>query len=825
MTAVLDRPAPLDLGTGDGGLPARRAVSRWAWRLFRSEWRQQLLVLALIVVAVAATVVGAAVATNTPPPAGFGFGSATAMGTLSGSPAQIAGDVARLHQRFGPVDVIENQALRVPGSISSFDLRAQDPHGPYGGPMLSLVGGHYPAGAHQVAMTAGLLSELGLSVGDTWHQGGTARRVVGVVQNPQSLLDEFALVVPGAVHAPTQVTALFDASRADVRRLGPNFASVAGQANTNFLNPNTIVVALATVGMLLIALVAVGGFTVLAQRRMRAIGMLASLGATDRNLGSVVRVNGLVVGVTGTVGGVALGFAAWLAYRPHLEQSAHHLVGVLAMPWAVIGIAMVLAVVATYLAATRPARAITRIPIVAALSGRPASPRQVHRSAVPGVVVLVVSFLLVSAASAERSPALLVFGLVAVVVAVILLAPFVLSLAARLAGHTPIAARLATRDLARYRARSGSALSAIAIGVLIAVIICVAAAARYGNVLDWAGPNLASNQVILYSPYGGYQPGPSTGTTTGAAPERSLPGLVDRIAAGLGAPRPVTLELSSADMTSLGPGRRWNGPVFVGTPALLRAFGIPASSIDPKADVLSARPGLDGVSGLALLYGNVGGRGGALGPNGSVLRNPVVQEVAALPAGTSAPNTVVTEHAVRTLGLAGSISTVGWLLQTAQPLSASQLDSVRAAAANAGMSVESKNDQPTSSEIIDWATVFGVVLALGILAMTVGLIRSETSADLRVLAATGAGSSTRRSITAVTAGALALLGAVVGTAAGYVVAVAFFRSSQTDGLSELGNVPLENLALLVIGMPVVAFCVAWLVSGRQPSAMTQRPLE
>jgi putative ABC transport system permease protein len=75
MTTTLERPR-LELGTGDGGLPARRAVVRWAWRLFRREWRQQVLVLAMIVVAVAATVVGATVATNTPPPANAGFGTA-----------------------------------------------------------------------------------------------------------------------------------------------------------------------------------------------------------------------------------------------------------------------------------------------------------------------------------------------------------------------------------------------------------------------------------------------------------------------------------------------------------------------------------------------------------------------------------------------------------------------------------------------------------------------------------------------------------------------------------------------------------------------------
>ena len=154
--------------------------------------------------------------------------------------------------------------------------------------------------------------------------------------------------------------------------------------------------ALATVGMLLIALVSIGGFTVLAQRRLRALGMLESMGATDRNVRLVLEANGVIVGAVGAVLGLALGFAAWVAYRPHDEQSAHHLIPMLALPWNVIVPAMVLAVIATFFAASYPARAITRVPVVAALAGRPAPPRRIHRSFVPGVIALVVGFVFFS---------------------------------------------------------------------------------------------------------------------------------------------------------------------------------------------------------------------------------------------------------------------------------------------------------------------------------------------------------------------------------------------------------------------------------------------
>ena len=88
--------------------------------------------------------------------------------------------------------------------------------------MLSLVSGHYPADPGQVAVTGGVASAFHLKVGDGWHQGGRTRTVTGIVENPQSLLDEFALVVPGQVSAPTQVSVLFDAPGASPHSLGPN---------------------------------------------------------------------------------------------------------------------------------------------------------------------------------------------------------------------------------------------------------------------------------------------------------------------------------------------------------------------------------------------------------------------------------------------------------------------------------------------------------------------------------------------------------------------------------------------------------------------------
>ena len=854
--AVLERPARAM--ARNGGVPARRAVIRWAWRLLRREWRQQLLILALITVAVAATFIGSAVATNAPAPAGAGFGTATDMATLGPGPG-LSGRIAALAHRFGRIDVIENETFSLPGSVTTYSLRAQNPDGAFGQPMLSLVSGHYPSGPGQVALATGLASDLHLRIGDTWRAAGSARRVVGTVANPQNLLDEFALVVPGQVTRPTQVTVLFDTPGPLPRGLGPDVVSRTSVATTDVLNPVTVSLAVVTLGMLLIALVAVGGFTVLAQRRLRSIGMLGAQGATDANVGLVISANGFATGVVGAVAGFALGLAAWLAYRPAAESAAHHVIGAFQLPWLVIFVSMALAVLAAYAAAVRPARAIARVPIVAALAGRPPVSRQARRWAGPtGAGLLVLAFFLIGLASenatsrgeyaGHKSTLLLglMVGLIVLCAGVVLVAPTCLALLAMAGRRAPIVVRLALRDLARYRARSGAALGAISLSVLIAVLICVIAASRFSNPLDYVGPNLAPDQLVVYPAAGSPQfagahhgNGPLPGasillrTATGVIPAQvtgaqlaALAAEARGIAAALGSRDTVQLETTDSSLQRAAAGRPWQGTVYVATPQLLRAYGITAAQISPQADFLTMRPGLPGLTGMQFHYGayksGPAGSGSPCSP-ASCLANPSIQQVGALPSGTSAPNTVITERVVRQYHL--SISTAGWLIQTPASPTAAQISAAQHAAATAGLSVETRDSIPTSAQILDAATLFGILLALGILAMSAGLLRSETASDLRVLAAAGAGKTARRAISATTVGALALIGAVVGTVAGYIAAIGFYRASQLDTLSSLISVPVTNLLLILVGMPLVAVIGGWLLAGREPTAIGRRPVE
>src|SRR5580704_3107814 len=200
---------PPDLAGDGGGLVARRAVARWGWRLFRREWRQQLLVLGLLTVAVAATIWGAGVATNAQlsNPSQATYGTAAATAKLPGSDPHLAADIASIQRRWGPAEVIENERIAT-GTSQAVQLRAEQQYGRFNAPLISLVSGAYPAGPGQVALTSQVATLYGAHAGGSWRAAGTTWRVTGIVQDPSNLSDEFALVAPGQVRHPSQVIML-----------------------------------------------------------------------------------------------------------------------------------------------------------------------------------------------------------------------------------------------------------------------------------------------------------------------------------------------------------------------------------------------------------------------------------------------------------------------------------------------------------------------------------------------------------------------------------------------------------------------------------------
>jgi putative ABC transport system permease protein len=243
----------------------------------------------------------------------------------------------------------------------------------------------------------------------------------------------------------------------------------------------------------------------------------------------------------------------------------------------------------------------------------------------------------------------------------------------------------------------------------------------------------------------------------------------------------------------------------VATPAVLGLYGLSAADLAPASDIISSRSDLGEVQ-----LGS--------GFKGDFLP-VIVQRSALLPNYTSAPNTLITPKAMKARGY--TAEPVGWLVQAKHAVNAAEVTYARQLAAARGLTVETRTGPDDGlRRLRDYSTVAGILVALGVLAMTVGLIRSETAGDLHTLAAAGAGSTTRRTLNATSAGALAVLAALLGVGTAYLALIAW----HWRDVSYLNKPPYLNLGILILGLPIVAAVGAWLL-GRTPQSLGHRPLE
>jgi putative ABC transport system permease protein len=825
-------------GAGHGGVAARGALIRWASRLLRREWRQQLLVLTLLTVAVATAVASVTIVHNTGYAQDAEFGAASDLLRFDGSdPSKLEAALASSRRWFGTTDVIGHRSIPVPGGVENVDFRAQDPDGPYGGALLALRRGRYPTGPGQVAITDGVAKLLRLELGATLALDGRRRTVVGIVENPRDLSDEFALVSPSSAGAPELVTVLVDASPGSMDSFMSQNASgksaFAGSMKRGSDRPAETLAtfSVVTVFLLLASLVAAAGFAVVAQRRLRQLGMLAAIGATQKQLRLVLISNGALVGTVAALGGTLVGLALWIVAAPTLESTIGHRVDRLGLPWGLIAMTVVLAILGATAAAWWPGRAVARVPVMLALSGRPPKPRPARHAALAAAVLLAVGIGCLALSGRDRPP-LIVAGIVTTILGCLLLGPPAIRVFAGLAGRVSIAPRLALRDLVRHQARSGAALAAVSLALGIAATVVVIASAEHAKQAA-EPPNLSDRQIRIYTGPPELREEPAI--LTPAQLERRVAG-VRQLAGQLGRPSVVALTKAFqpgahavvAGDTRVRPtitvARREDGPagrrmyrpnaqLFVATPALLRYLGIDPVTLSPGADFLADRSAA--IKGL-VIPSMTDRRDFALT---NVRRIDTGRHLFGSAFGSSKPPMFITLDGLRRHGwsqIAG-----GWLVESSRPLTSDQITHARERAADAGLSIEVKreNDAPVRAMAI--TTAAGALLALAILAMTVGLIRNESSADLRILTATGATSGIRRKLTATTACALALLGALLGVAGAYVLLFALYH----DDLGYLSDVPVLYLGLAVIGVPLAATAAGWLVAGREPPAIARTVID
>ncbi|WP_026410981.1 FtsX-like permease family protein [Actinomadura oligospora] len=825
MTVTLEPPSLG--GPANGGVAARRAIVRWAWRMLRRGWRQQSVVASLLALAVLGAVVGGATAVNLAPRDDARYGRAHQLVNLDGSdPAALKQGLDLARNKLGRVEEVGRRFVPVPGAAESLEVRAQDPHGAYTAPLVGVQEGRLPKGAGETALTDGAAKELDLKVGGVFTAGGERRKVVGIVENPRDLRDEFALVAPGTLKADgVTVFAKVSDDAFDQYRQASK-VPLATQTLRHDGQAAGAVLAVTTVMLLLVSLVAAAAFAVVAQRRLREMGMLAAIGATERQLRLVMIANGAAVGVIAAVVGLFLGVVVWAPVSGTLEDAAQHRISPSGVPWSLALECALLAVLMATAAAWRPARSVARIPIVQALSARPPRPKPAHRATALAVLFLAGGVACL-AASAQTNLFLIAVGTLGTVVGVLLAGPLALRALAAFGGRAPIAIRLAVRDLARYRARSAAALAAIslALGIPIAVIVASSAAQDTATT-----GNLSDRQLMIRIGRIGDSVVPLR-TDTAIS---DLDAQVDRIAAQLPNAKVVPLDMpvdpaikpepgyadaqggqpvadlgippGSTAKDDAGGADRSSGalrsvPLYVETPGLLAHLGVDPASVSPSTDLVTGRHGTIEIPSVT---------------KPETLRH--VQRVRTS-AYTDDPTSVLTSSGLERRHW--KRIRAGWFVESGKPLTDAQLVAARHIAASAGVNVESRRDQASLGRIRVGAALAGLLLALGVLAMTVGLIRIEAARDLRTLTATGASSRVRRTLTAATAGGLALLGVVLGGVGAYAALIAAYMRD----LGKLGHVPVLYLLAIVIGVPVLSTVAGWVFAGREPSAVARQALE
>ena len=243
------------------------------------------------------------------------------------------------------------------------------------------------------------------------------------------------------------------------------------------------------------ALTAAAALGVGARRQLRELGLLAAAGGSGRHLRGLVLLQGFGVGLAGGLAGIPLGLAVTWATLPVTRSwlsPVQDETGALLVPgFSVVGRDMAwtaaFAVVLALLTALRPAITAARVPVVMALAGRRPGRRLRPRLVAIGLAVALIGLALQGAASSLAARGvllpvqleLLALGsfrsipspLVVTLAGMALCTPALVALSGRLVPARPAALRLAARDAARNPGRSGPAVTAVAAGLGMLVVL------------------------------------------------------------------------------------------------------------------------------------------------------------------------------------------------------------------------------------------------------------------------------------------------------------------------------------------------------------------
>ncbi|PRH79315.1 ABC transporter permease [Streptomyces solincola] len=656
----------------------------------------------------------------------------------------------------------------------------------------------------------------------------------------------------------------------------------SSEAGTALLASLATVVGLA---MLEICLLAGPAFAVGARRSRRQLGLVGANGGDRRHIRSIVLAGGLVIGAAAAVVGTVLGVALTFALRPWLEDWLGQRFGGFDLrPLELLAIALV-AVVTGLLAAIVPAVTASRQTVLASLTGRRGVRRASRVLPVIGLVAVVLGAAIALYGSVVSDQFVIVAGGSALAeLGVVALTPALVGLFGRAGRWLPLSPRLALRDAVRNRGRTAPAVAAV-----LAAVAGTVAVATY-QVSDEAQQRAAYDAQL---PHGAVSAllAEGDGREAGAlrdAVRKDLPvdvtADVGRItvgragcgmysdAEGCGYAEVVVPKANECPLWKIGPdgstasdamapaerrrlARDWrcasrSGGVtdtglVVGDAALLKVLKID----DPAAErALAAgkavsfyRPNVDEREQISIRQ--VTDRKAA--EEASRAEKPAPGTVVALPAYQAPAGTesygldgIVPPAAAKAAGLA--TAPIGAYYSTDTMPSSPQRQKLDQDVDQIGAEVMLHVEEGFTGEksiVLLALTVFAGLITIGAAGIATGLAQADAEGDLKTLAAVGAPPRVRRTLSGFQCGVVALMGVVLGSAAGLLPGVGLRfteRRSEEQWYQQLLDqggtadapfvpvvIPWQTLAALLVLVPLGAALLAALVT-RSRGALARR---
>ncbi|MFI5710504.1 FtsX-like permease family protein [Kribbella sp. NPDC051620] len=578
-------------------------------------------------------------------------------------------------------------------------------------------------------------------------------------------------------------------------------------------------------GILEIVLLAGTAFAVIARRQTRDLGLVTAAGGTPRDIRRIVLAQGIFMGAVGAGGGLLLAILAALAGRPLWEKMLSTLIVSNEIPWLSLVPIAALGLLAGLAAAIVPAISAGRQTPLAALSGRFAAAGGVVRLRKPaiglvaiGVLCTIIGSIWMSreleearrqmAAQAEQyratvTPtepiALVLLGITATIVGLVWLLPNLVAKLAGFARFLPLSGRLALRDAARHRHRTGPAAAAImmSVGATAAIAFAISNSIA-ADAVDYIPESLPGDAVVRFSP-GGLTYSPVT---------------VQRVADVL--PVENTYEIGQIIQT----GQQRNGPYIptlaVVTPPTETQSGYSLMAVDPA--YIARFPGYGPQAAAALRAGKivlpspVGIKGGTVPVSSD--GDPESKSAITMPATSvsSAPkiaqlstSALISTEAAKKLGAVDPYLAV---YQLKREPTGDELDAVAKLLGHDDyVHVEKGYESPARLWFLGLMAAATIVTLLGV-AISVSLSAAEGRADLATLAAIGAQPRRRRNLAAAQAWVLGELGCLLGVGVG---ALYGYTAHAAFGSPHF-MIPWREIGGIVILVPLFAGLLAWLLT-------------